>query len=340
MYTARLLARQGRGDDGFVMLRPNADDPRFARVLVDVTEGLDRDDEVAAVLEASLSAVIDYLADPAPLAAVYERQGRVGAAESLLRSTRTGVVNDSKALVDLLFRQGRHDDVRAHISGAGGWHAAHRFARHLELRGDVDGAADVLRPFAGPVSWAALRPRVVLAQMLRRHGRAEEWLDLLRPLPGLLVPDGDDTATVIEELGTLLIEQGRPDEALAVVDDLARRHGGMSEELFEQRVMLLAHAGRVDQAIAETRARSDTGEPNTPDVAWHLASGLEKAGRYAEATGVIREAGDAWWDERAVARLLILQGEVREAVDRFAGDPVPAPVRPRPPDPAGRGLVR
>ncbi|RKS05049.1 tetratricopeptide repeat protein [Nocardiopsis sp. Huas11] len=321
-YTARLLARQGRGDEGFAMLRPHAGDPRLARALVEVAAGLGRDDEVAALLEAALTRP-DAPGDPAPLAAVYERQGRIDAAEALLRSTRTGVVSDVDALVDLLFRQGRHDDVRALVLGQAGSWAAHRLAGHLERAGDVDGAADVLRPFTGPVSWAALRPRVVLAQMLRRHGRADECLDLLRPLPQLVVPDGEDTATVIEELGTLLNDQGRPEEALAVVDDLVRRDGGMSEELFEQRVMLLCHAGRVGQALAETRARAEAGEPDAPDTAWYLASALERAGRYAEAIGVIREAGDAWWDKSVTARLLLLQGRVREAVDLLTQDPVP-----------------
>lgn len=87
-----------------------------------------------------------------------------------------------------------------------------RLAAWLEEQGRVDDAVEVLRPFAAE-AW-------VLAELLSRHGRA--------------------------------------DEALAVIDGLAAHDGGMGSERHLARNALLVRCGRTEQAIAELRDRPDT----------------------------------------------------------------------------------
>ncbi|MGI5185183.1 hypothetical protein ACQEVZ_53920 [Dactylosporangium sp. CA-152071] len=148
--------------------------------------------------------------------------------------------------------------------------------------------------------------------------------------------DGDLTALVREQLeadssvwswnatavlATLLERQGRVDEALAAVDDLAAHCGGMWIELLFERVEVLARSGRVEQAIAELRAHHEGGT-------WYgsskLADLLVLAGRPGEAIRTLESIDGSAWTAARLAVLLVDQGRVEEALALFAPDEAPA----------------
>jgi thioredoxin-like negative regulator of GroEL len=309
---ARMLARHGRGDEAFDLLRPHTKDWLLAQALVEVTAGSGRDEEVARLLEAHVDDVNARGAEPwnaEPwnavdlLAAVRERQGRIDEAVALLHTRHVSVVNNRDQLADLLARHGRHDELRDYIAGEGGEAAASCLAGLLEERGDVDGAAEVLRPLAADGSPNAA---FALAELLSRHGRADEAIEVLRPVPGSM---GGDPEWVVRKLGTLLADQGRLDEALAFIDAFAAN--GMWWELAYERAWLLSHCGRTDQAVTELRAHP---EAATWYGAWLVSGLLADAGRVDEAIEVLRAGSEAGTNATALAELLIRRGRVKEAM--------------------------
>ncbi|AXG79243.1 hypothetical protein DVK44_18025 [Streptomyces paludis] len=310
-YLARLLARHGRGEEAFELLRTHTKDWFLAEALVDVSAGLGRDEEVADLLKSHVEALQGadvWRAEPwnavELLATVRERQGRVDEAVTLLHTRWATLVNGQDQLADLLARHDRLPELREYIAGQGGEDAARHLAQLLEERGDVEGAIEVLRPFA-----VAGSPNAAfwLAELLTRYDRVDEAVEVLRPVPGQI----GDPEWVVRALWTLLVDHGREDEALAFIDELAAQSGGMWFELFCERVWLLSHCGRTEQAITELRARPEAGT-------WYgvsrLADLLADAGRLDEAIEVLRPTCETGRNETDLAQLLIRQGRIKEAV--------------------------
>jgi tetratricopeptide (TPR) repeat protein len=307
-HLARLLARNGRHDEAFELLRPHTKDWFLAEALVDVTVGLGRDEEVAGLLIAHVEAGRRPDRRPAEpwnamglLATVRERQGRVDEAVALPHTCDIRVVNDRDQLADLLARHNRQDELRDYIAGPGGEEAADR----LEERGDVEGAVEVLRPFA---AGGSPNPAVLLAELPARNDRVDEAIEVLRPVPSSM---GGDPEWVVRMLWTLLADEGPAEEALAVIDDLAAQAGGMGWELFCERIWLLSYCGRTEQAIAELRVHP---EADTWYGAWRLSDLLADAGRLGEAIAVLQPTCSAGRNETNLAKLLIRQGRVKDAI--------------------------
>jgi tetratricopeptide (TPR) repeat protein len=317
---AALLARQGRTDEVVALLGPYVGDSYYAEALVSLTAGTGHDDEVASLLQVQIGAkqqhVNPWQREPwnaeALLAKVLERQGRVDDAVALLQAhLHRGEAlfdNHIEQLAEILVRHGREAQLRALLPEAGGEHAAFRLAAWLEEQARVDDAVEALQPFttSGSPNAAA-----VLAEMLTRHGRVDEAINMLRPVPKAM---GGDPEWVIHMLCSLLVEQGRADEALATIDDLAAHHGGMWIELHLERTDVLARCGRIEQAIAELRDHPVAG-------AWYvttrLADLLVDAGRPEEAIAVLRAGDRTVMSTTNLAKLLIRRGRVKEAVELF-----------------------
>ncbi|MEU4096462.1 hypothetical protein [Streptomyces sp. NPDC026673] len=311
-HLTRLLARHGGAAEACELLRPHTRDSALAEAFVDVSAGLGRDDEIAALLEAHVEAGRGrdpWHARPRNavhlLAVVRERQGRVDEAVALQRACDVAVVNGRDLLAELLVRHDRLDELRGHIAGSGAETAAGRLAVALEERGDVEGALDVLRPFAADRS---PNRSVALAELLVRHDRTDEAIEVLRPVPGSM---GGDPEWVLRMLCTLLADQGRADEALAAIDDLAVRNGGTSAELFVERIRLLSYCGRTEQAITELRADRDAAARSDAGL---LSEVLADAGRLDEAIDVLRAPADGDMDQIPLAEVLIRRGRVKDAV--------------------------
>lgn len=305
---ATLLAGLGRIDEVITLLRPHAGNKLCRRALVNLTAGSGRDDTVMALLP-TIPAEPRFGEDPTVVglpAAVLERQGRVDEALALL-DTRIHHPNGTSVNVieqyaDILARHDRLADLREFAAGAGGRDAADRLAAVLEERGHVDAAADVLRPLAAAGSPNAT---VGLADLLTRHDRVDEAVLVLRSPVG--AADGDEW--VLKALLTLLKEHGRTEEAIAIVDDIAARSGGMSAELFFERVWLLSCCGRAEQAIVELRARPDA---DTWNMKFRLADLLADTGRLEEAIAILTPT--TGMDVAFLANLLIRVGRVKDAI--------------------------
>jgi tetratricopeptide (TPR) repeat protein len=311
-HLTRLLARHGGADEAYELLRPHTKDSNLAAAFVDVSAGLGRDDEVAAILEAHAEAVRGrdpWDAEPRNavhlLAVVRERQGRVDEAVALLRACDIAVVSGRDLVAELLVRHNRLDDLRAHIAGSGEQEAAECLADLLERRGDVAGAIEVLRPLAATGS---PNSAFSLARLLTRNDRTDEAIEVLRPVPRSM---GGDPEWVLRMLCTLLADQGRAEEAFAAIDDLAARAGGASAELFGERIRLLSYCGRTEEAITELRARP---EADAWSGAWLLSEVLADAGRLDEAIEVLQPPAGGGMYRSRLAELLIRRGRVKDAV--------------------------
>ncbi|MFI1386429.1 tetratricopeptide repeat protein [Embleya sp. NPDC020886] len=305
---ATLLAGLGHTDEMITLLRPYAGNQVCGRALLNLTAGCGRDDIVMALLP-TVPAEPRFGEAPTVVglpAAVLERQGRVDEALALL-DTRIYHPNGASANVieqyaDILARHDRLADLREFAAGAGGRDASYRLADLLEERGHVDAAADVLRPFAAAGSPDAT---VGLADMLIRNDRFDEAVLVLRSASGAAA--GDEW--VLKSLLTLLTEHGRTEEAFAIVDDIAARSGGMSAELFFERVWLLSRCGRAEQAIIELRARPDA---DTRNMKFRLADLLADTGCLEEAIAMLTPT--TGMDVAVLADLLIRGGRVKDAI--------------------------
>ncbi|MET8629180.1 hypothetical protein ABZW30_36525 [Kitasatospora sp. NPDC004669] len=310
-YLTRLLARHGQGEAAYELLRPYVKESQFAAALVDVTEGLGRDEEVAELLAARIAAPAGgrphvELGIPEPenvvglLAVVRERQGRVDEAVALLRTRKVTSVNGRDQLADLLARRERIEDLRAYAAEDPLGGAATALAELLELRGDIEGAVDVYRAAAAE----SPNPAVLLALLLARHGRGDEAIGVLRALPWA---KGGSEDWVVDILCTLYVDQRRAEEGLTYLDGVLARFDSPSWEYVRLRPRLLAACGRLEQAIEELRAGVDD-----PFVAEELATLLADAGRPEEAVAALGSA-----DRSLRASLLVTLGRIDEAMALF-----------------------
>ncbi|MFK0256251.1 hypothetical protein [Streptomyces sp. NPDC090445] len=327
-FLARLLARHGRKDEAVTLLSNGIEDQLLAAALVDITEGTDRDEEIAALLAARIpdrhrcdSPWCCRGLDPDTaiglLAVIRERQGRVDEAIALLHTRHITSVNNHDQLADLLARHDRIDELRAYAASAHHGHAARRLAEVLEGRGDVEGAIAVYRqPDHSPAPQR--HDAVQLAQLLARHGRGDEAIEVMRTLVDS--PGGADD-WIVDTACTLYADHGRAQDGLAHLDALkARRDGEEEGDFFRMRLRLMADCGLLDEAVEQARAHP---EGDTSYAAWTISDMLAEAGRAEEAVAVLEPHAPA--HSSALAGHLIDLGRVKDAV---------ALLQPREPEPA------
>ncbi|MFE4798429.1 tetratricopeptide repeat protein [Streptomyces sp. NPDC056708] len=330
-FFARLLARHGRTDEAVTRLSAGIEDWLLATALVDIAEGAGRDEDIAALLAARIPAQhrcdspwccrgLDPDTAIGLLAAIRERQGRIDEAIALLH-TRQHItsVNNHDQLADLLARHDRIEELRAYAATEHLGDAARRLAEVLEERGDVEGAIAVYRQ-SGDSPARQCHGAVQLAQLLARHGRGDEAIDVMRVQAD--AHNGYDW--ILHTLSDLCLDQGRPEDGLAHLDALAAARGGEEDwDLYWIRLPLIAARDGVDEAIA--RACSHP-EGATSYAAPHIAELLAAAGRTEEAVAVLEQHASA--NSHDLAGHLIDLGRVKDAVvllQQRASEPV-APV--------------
>ncbi|MET9638455.1 tetratricopeptide repeat protein [Streptomyces virginiae] len=323
---APLLARLGRIDEVVTVLGPRAADPALAGVLVEVTAGHGRDAEIAALLPAVGVGATDPFGpgssdawNTVPLhATLLERQGLVDEAADLLRRHVhvDGVMyaDHAQQLAHLLARHDREADLRAFVADGGEEYALAALADHLEQQQRVEEAVETLRRAAGDPA----DPHVALhlAELLVRHGRRVEAVEVLRPVPHTM---GGDPEWIMRPLCRWLVDEGRCDEALAYIDDFHARYGGTIGERLRERAEVHAHRGRPAEAFAEVRAAGPVGRELVAGLE-ELFPGYDHGFEFADSPG--DEAHDGTLAGTvARAERLVRRGEPDRAVallrDRF-----------------------
>ncbi|MFD7445381.1 tetratricopeptide repeat protein [Streptomyces sp. NPDC059909] len=315
-YCALLLARHGRADEAYSLLRPHIEDWLLADALVEVTAGSGRDEEVATLLAVRIEAGRPCGGPPCGsrtpepwnavglLATIRERQGRIDEAIALLRTRDVTSVNGRDQLAELLARHDRIGELREYAAIEVLGDAARCLAESLEERGDLAGAIEVYRP---RVADGSPHAAVELAQLLARHGRGREAIEVLSSLP---CSSGGWEDWVVDALCTLYIDRDRAEDGLAYLDHLSAQSSPVELEfVLRLRTRLLVSCGRTEQAIEEARTHLDA---HTWPAAQNLARLLADAGRPEEAVAVLDPAIAA--NRRVLAAQLMELGRVKDAV--------------------------
>jgi thioredoxin-like negative regulator of GroEL len=317
-FFARLLARHGRQDEALVLLSAGIEDWFLAAALVEVAEGAGRDEDIAALLAARIPAQhrcdgprccrsLDPDKAIGLVAAIRERQGRIDEAIALLH-TRQHItsVNNHDQLADLLARHNRIEELREYAASEYHGHAARCLAEVLEERGDLEGAIAVYRqPDDSPAR--RCHGAVELAQLLARHGRGDEAIEVMRMLADS--PGGAED-WIVDTLCRLYADHGRARDGLAYLDALkARRDGEEELDFFRMRLRLMADCGLLDEAIEQARTHP---EGNTSYAAWTVSDLLVEAGRTEEAVAVLEPHAPA--NCGSLAGHLIGLGRIKDAV--------------------------
>ncbi|MFB6562319.1 hypothetical protein ACFCYH_26120 [Streptomyces sp. NPDC056400] len=330
-FFARLLTRHGRATEAFALLQPGIEDWFLADCLVDISEAEDRDEEVAALLEARVAAAVPACDDPdcgrlrlepsnafPLLATIRERQGRIEDAIALLLRRDVTSVNGRDALADLLARHDRIEELRAYAASEYHGHAAQSLAEVLEERGDVEGAVAAYQTFAED-SDGLWRVAVPLSQLLARHGRGEEAIAVMRTLADR--PGGAED-WIVHTLCGLYTDHGRVRDGLAYLDALKARRGGAEDwEFFQMRLPLMVDCGLLDEAIEQAQAHP---EGDTWYAAWSLSNLLAGTGRTKEAAAVLER--HPTFNTSLRAERLIDLGRIKEAVQVLQQPPQAAPI--------------
>lgn len=290
-FYTRLLARHGRAKEAFTLLRPHVDELPLG-ALVDVAGAAGCDEEAAALVAVRTEHRctdfpwccngVDRGTALRFLATIRERQGRTDEAIALLRAGNSTPVNNREQLAAVLARAGRLDELRAMAATDDSGCAVRQLARSLEEIGDVEGAIAAYRQAdsaVAPTSYSAFE----LTQLLARHGRGSEAIDVMRVRADIY--NGDDY--ILHTLAELCLGQLRPDEGLAHLDALAAARGREEEwDLYWIRLPLIAARDGVDEAVAQARSHP---EGATWYAAPHIAELFAGAGRIEEAVAVLEQ---------------------------------------------------
>ncbi|MFC5183623.1 tetratricopeptide repeat protein [Actinomadura harenae] len=319
-FVGRLLARHGRADEGLTLLAPHIDDWYLAAAMAQATQATGRADDAAKLLEACIQAgercrcgsptCLHVEIRPSNaielLAGIRERQGRIDEAIAVLHTRESTSISGRDQLADLLARHDRITELRAYAAASPSDDATRCLAELLEARGDLNGAI-ALYPQQPEASTARrIHHAVQLAQLLARHNRGQEAIEVLRPLAD--TPDGSDDC-IVPMMCKLFADHGRAADGLAYLDAAEARLLDEEGDFIGLRLWLMSQCGRHDEAIELARAHPDA---DTWRVADAVAAVLVDAGRTEQAITVLQAQLPA--TSSTLAWLLLDLGRVHDAI--------------------------
>ncbi|MGW4898526.1 tetratricopeptide repeat protein [Kitasatospora sp. NPDC004240] len=309
---AELAVKAGRADTAIEVLIPHLDKGWLLRILVEVTEGQDRDERVLQLLTRALEGATGW---PGPgrwqvllyTAQVLERAGRAGEALDLLRAEiATGVrhpLNFPEYFAALLARQGLTEELAA--LAAGDCHFVGVYTAALDKAGREPESEALLRERITAHNHD--HDRVQLMVLLGRQGQIDEAVEVALPA----CEDHDRGGGVVHRLIGLLLDDGRPGRALEILDNLTGWWvDGHPDDVHITRLWLLGKAGRHTEAIA-LAATLPQDEPGQWDPS--IADLLEDDGRTEEAVTLLRSSPHRS-AANSLADLLARTGRPTEAI--------------------------
>ncbi|MCB5177948.1 hypothetical protein [Streptomyces antimicrobicus] len=252
---AELLAAAGRIDEAIDLLVPHLDEPWILPVLVEITEGRDRDERMLQLIAPRARSARGargqgrwnhpFSQAQGLQARVLERAGRVDEAIRLLGRDIAGrhfLGQDTlTAYAELLARHGRLDALRELAAGGDARVVLAVYAQALRDRGRAEEAEAAVREAIAADDWVG--HRAWLSATLLRDGRLDDAITVAEPGFGWY-----DCSNLLAPLVSLL---DRPQDVLYLVEHPSVvPHHGHEEFQHHWRACALAGPGRVDEAIA------------------------------------------------------------------------------------------
>jgi protein O-GlcNAc transferase len=268
-----------------IALRPNY--PEGHNNLGALLQQQGRLDEAIAAHQRAIALRPDYAAAHLHLGNVFKRQGKRDAASAAYRHAvrvKPDLAEAHNNLGVVLQNQGKFAE------------ALDAYDRAIKLRpGDIE---------------AAYNRAVALQQHGRRDEAESAYRDILRQSPNRFV---------YLNLGSLLQEQGRADEALAAIDAALALDPSYAEGHFN-RGILLAQQGRLDEAI-DAYQKAVRLRPDFAEAATNAGIVLQELGRWDEAGAAFEHAAKlrpaAPEPHNNLGIVLLARGQPAEAVTAF-----------------------
>lgn len=312
---AELLATAGRIDEAIDLLVPHIDGWWTLAVLVEITEGQDRDERVLELIAPHADSARQARGESRwnhPFsnaqelqAEVLERAGRADEAIRILGQDIAGhhylTQNTLTAYARLLGRGGRLYELRELATGRNAHTVLDIYAGALRDHGRAEEAEAVMREAIAGDDWAGYRAWISSA--LLRDGRLDDAIAVAEPGFGWY-----DCSNLLAPLVHALLD--RPGELLYLVEHPSVvPHHGHEEFQHWWRALALAGLGRVDEAIA--LAETDPHPWTDPRII--KAGLLSTAGHLDAAAAELRALGTIKAREE-LCEVLVRQGQAAEAI--------------------------